>query len=100
VRIQIRRRGGLAGIALCADLDTAELGSQTAARVEDAVARLAATTGAAPTPHPDAFEYEITVPGRCDSVLVGEHELPSDLEPLIQKLSKVGHVEAPRQRPH
>jgi hypothetical protein len=76
------------------------LGGQTAARVENAVARLLATTGTSPTPKPDAFVYEITVPGSGDSVLVAEHELPSGLEPLIQKLSEVGHVEAPRQRPH
>jgi hypothetical protein len=100
VRIQVRRRGGLAGIALCADLDTAELGVQTAARVENAVAQLLATTATSPTPKPDAFEYEITVPGSGDSVLVAEDELPTDLEPLIQKLSEVGHVEASRQHPH
>lgn len=100
MRIQIRRRGGLAGIALCADLDTAELGVQTAVRVENAVVRLLATTATSPTPKPDAFEYEIAVPGSGDSVLVAEEELPTDLEPLIQKLSEVGHVEASRQRPH
>jgi hypothetical protein len=65
--------------------------------VDDAVGRLLATAGTAPTPHPDAFEYEITVPARGASVLVGEHELPSDLEPLIEKLSKVGQVEATRR---
>jgi hypothetical protein len=99
VRIQIRRRGGLAGIALCGEIDTAELGSQTAARVEEAVARLLATAGSSPIPKPDAFEYEITVPRSGDSVLVAEDELPTDLEPLIQKLSEVGHIEASRQRP-
>jgi len=98
VRVQIRRRGGLAGIALRADLDTAELGSQTATRVDEAVARLLTKTASAPTPLPDAFEYEITVPGRGDSVVVGEHELPSDLEPLVEKLAKVGDVEPPRRR--
>jgi hypothetical protein len=100
VRIQIRRRGGFAGIALYAELDTAELGGQTAARVEDAVARLLASAGTPPTPKPDAFEYEITVPGSGESVSVAEHEVPSDLEPLIQKLSEAGHVEARRQPPH
>jgi hypothetical protein len=99
VRIQIQRRGGLAGIALCAVVDTAELGSQTAARVEDAVSKLLASRGTVPTPHPDAFEYEITVPDGGDSVLIGEDELPSDLEPLISKLAKVGHVEPTRRRP-
>jgi hypothetical protein len=98
VRLQIRRRGGLAGVALRADLDTAEFGSETAARVDQAVARLLGSAGAAPpTPKPDAFEYEITVPDRGDSVVVGEHEMPSDLEPLIEKLSKVGHIEASRR---
>ena len=62
------------------------------------MAGLLAGAGTSSTPKPDAFEYEITVPGSGDSVSVAEHELPSDLEPLIQKLSKAGHVEAPRQR--
>jgi hypothetical protein len=97
VRLRIRRRGGLAGVALCADLDTAEFGSQTAARVDEAVSRLLSTTGTATTPKPDAFEYEITVPGRGDPVLVGEHEMPSELEPLIEKLSQVGRIEASRR---
>jgi hypothetical protein len=99
VRIRIRRRGGLAGIPLCADVDTAELGSQSAARVEAAVSKLLATRGTVPPPHPDAFEYEIAVPDRDDSVLVGEDELPSDLEPLLSKLAKVGHLEPTRRRP-
>ncbi len=98
MRIQIRRRGGLAGIALRADLDTAELGGQTASRVDKAVARLFTETVSVSAPLPDAFEYEITVPGRGDSVVVGEHELPSDLEPLVEKLAKVGDVEPARRR--
>jgi hypothetical protein len=99
MRVQIRRRGGLAGVALRADLDTSELDRETAAHVEGAIARLLNTGGTVPAPQPDAFEYEITVPDRGDSVLVGEREMPSDLEPLIEKLSKVGHVEAARGRP-
>jgi Emfourin len=99
LRIQIRRRGGLAGIALRADLDTSELDSETAARVEAAIARLWSATATVPTPQPDAFEYEITLPDHGAPVVVGEHELPSDLEPLIEKFSKVGQVEQPRRRP-
>jgi hypothetical protein len=96
MRIQIKRRGGLAGVTLRADLDTAELGSQTGAHVEEAVARLLTGTEAARTPHPDAFEYEITIPSRGDSVSVGEHELPRELEPLVEHLSKVGHLDRSR----
>ena len=95
--IHIRRRGGLAGVTLRADFDTAELGRQTAARVEDAVDQLLTTTCTAPTPRPDEFQYEITVPDHGASVVVGEHGLPSDLEPLIEKLPKVGHVESRRR---
>ena len=93
VIVQIRRRGGLAGVTLRADFDTAELGSQTAGRVEDAVGRLLKGPRTASTPRPDAFEYEITVPGHGAPVVVGEHDLPSDLEPLIERLPKVGQVE-------
>ena len=97
MRIQITRRGGLAGVALSAELDTETLDSGTAARVEDVIERLVANGGARPAPaHPDAFEYEIRLPGHERSVTVGESELPNELRPLLRELSRRGKVGSPR----
>jgi Emfourin len=98
VRVRIRRRGGLAGITLSTELDTSELDDRTAAQVEQAVMRLLAASDSVSTPHPDAFQYEISTPASDSSVVVGEHELPSELEPLTRRLTQAGQVE-PRSRP-
>jgi hypothetical protein len=58
---------------------------------------LLTTTRTVPTLRPDEFEYEITVPRQGASVVVGERGLPRDLEPLIEKLPKVGGVENRRR---
>jgi hypothetical protein len=93
MRIQVTRRGGLAGITLRADVDTAELDSATAARVEGTLTRLLNTAGSVSTPHPDAFQYEIAVPSRGKSVSLGERDVPADLQPLVELVSKVGSLE-------
>lgn len=92
VRVQIKRRGGIAGLTLGADLDTTELGGETASRVEQAVDRLTDQPPAPSSPQPDRFYYEITVPERDKSVSVAEQELPDDLRPLVDMLSKVGTI--------
>ena len=58
---------------------------------------LDSTAAAAPS-HPDAFQYEISVPESGRSVVVGEHELPSELDPLRQRLSQGGQAEPPSRR--
>ncbi|MDQ6816114.1 MAG: hypothetical protein M3018_01740 [Actinomycetota bacterium] len=93
MRIRIRRRGGLAGVTLRADVDTAELESATAARVEGALARLLTTAGPVSTPHPDAFEYEIGIPDRGEAVSFGEHDVPADLQPLVELVARDGSPE-------
>jgi hypothetical protein len=92
MRVRIRRRGGLAGVTLRADVDTSELDSATAARVEGALTRLT-TTGPVSTPHPDAFEYEIGIPERGQTVAFGEHNVPAELQPLVELVSRVGSPE-------
>ena len=92
MRVQIKRRGGIAGVTLYADLATTELDEETAARVEQAVDRLIYQPPAPSQPQPGRFSYEITVPSRGRSVSVAEHELPNDLRPLIEMLSKVGTI--------
>jgi hypothetical protein len=93
MRIRIRRRGGLAGVTLRADVDTADLDSAAAARVEGALTRLLTTAGPVSTPHPDAFEYEIGMPDRGETVSFGEHDVPADLQPLVELVSRVGSPE-------
>jgi hypothetical protein len=78
------RKGGLAGLTLAADLETAEPGVERA--LEQLVER-----GASGPPHPDAFEYHFELPdGRA--VAVPEHELPDDLEPLLDEFAKKGKM--------
>jgi hypothetical protein len=48
--------------------------------------------------NPDAFQYEISVPESGRSVVVGEHELPSELDPLRQRLSQGGQAEPPSRQ--
>jgi hypothetical protein len=93
MRIRIRRRGGLAGVTLRAEMDTTELDSATAARVERALTGLLATAGPVSTPHPDAFEYEIEIPDRGETVWLGEHDVPAELQPLVELVSRAGSPE-------
>jgi len=98
VRIQIERRGGLAGVTLRADVETTELDSDVAGRVEDALGRLFETPRTPSAAHPDMFEYEIGVPGRGQSVFVGEHDLPDGLRPLVEMLSTRGAIKGAQKR--
>jgi hypothetical protein len=86
----VTRKGGLAGLTLAADLDTKELG-EDAPRVERSLEQLVARDEPSQPPHPDAFEYHFAVPDR-DSVAVPEHELPQDLEPLLDEFAKKGKM--------
>jgi hypothetical protein len=99
MRIQITRRGGLAGIPLSAELDTGALQHETAAEVEQAVHELLGRGDQSTTPpHPDAFEYEIAVPGGGASARVSESELPPQLRPLLQELVSKGTLGTPERR--
>ena len=93
MRIQIKRRGGLAGVTLRADLVTADLDPDTAARVETAIGSLFEKAPTATPPRPDMLEYEIHAPARGESVVVAEDDLPDELRPLVEMLSKVGTIE-------
>jgi hypothetical protein len=99
VRVQIKRRGGLAGVTLGAEVSTSDLDDETKARVEKAVARLIDTPANAAAPQPDRFHYEITVPEQGATVTVPEQELPDDLRPLIEMASKLGTIESGRKGP-
>jgi hypothetical protein len=92
VRVQVTRRGGIAGVPLYADLATSDLDAETAAQVDGALDRLMDQPYVARPPQPDRFYYEITVPDRNRSTSVAEQDLPPELTPLIEMLSKVGTV--------
>jgi hypothetical protein len=101
VRIRVRRVGGLTGnIALAAELETAQLPPDDAARLEDAVSGLPWGAGAGAPPHPDAFRYEIQLPdepGRGTAVLE-EGDLAGDRDLLRTHLQRAGVIEPARRR--
>jgi len=96
VRIRVRRLGGIAGnIALAAELETADLPSADAMRLEGAVGALPWGAPAAEPPHPDAFRYEVDLPdepGRGTAVL-GEAEMERGMELLRTRLKRDGVIE-------
>src|SRR5690242_9211995 len=83
VRVQIKRRGGLAGLTLGAELDTSKMDGETAARVEHALESVVCSPPAPVPAQPDRFAYEITLPDRGKSVTVAEQQLPEELVPLV-----------------
>jgi hypothetical protein len=101
VRIRVRRLGGIAGnIAFAAELETADLPSDDAARLESAVESLAWGRPAGEPPHPDAFRYEIDLPDQPDRGLavLQERGLVGALAPLHEHLTAHG-VAGPSRRP-
>lgn len=86
--------GGVAGVTLTADVATEDLPAERAAQVQNALTNLPWGTRAEP-PYPDALRYEIT---RLDvpsgkSVLLGERDVPPDLDYLIQIVTEKGTFE-------
>jgi len=96
MRVRITRRGGLAGIALTAELDTASFDKATATRLDEALEKLVQRGGESATPpHPDAFDYEIVLPEHGRSARVGEPDMPPQLQPLLQELTTKGELGPP-----
>jgi hypothetical protein len=98
MRVHIKRRGGLAGVKLSADVATTDLDDEKAARAEQAVTRLLDEPAPVSPPQPDRFRYEITVPERGASVTVAEQDVPDDLRPLIEMASKAATIDSDRTR--
>jgi hypothetical protein len=98
VRVQINRRGGLAGVKLSADVATTDLDDEQAARAEQAVTRLLDEPAPVSPPQPDRFRYEIIVPERGATVTVAEQDLPDDLRPLIEMATRAATVDSDRTR--
>ncbi len=96
MRLRIRRLGGIAGIALQAELDTDDLPAAEASGVEQALGRL---RGAAPSgpPQPDAFRYEITPldDPAAAPVVLDQRDVPAELKGLVEEVGRSGE---PRRR--
>lgn len=73
MRVEVVRRGGLAGIPLRGSVETADKAASVALH------RLGG--GSTAPPHPDGFQYELSSDGR--SVVLNENDIPAALRPLI-----------------
>jgi hypothetical protein len=101
VRIRVRRLGGIAGnIALAAELQTADLPSAEAARLEEALGGLPWGAPAPEPPYPDAFRYEVDLPDEPErgTAVLGEAQMERGMELLRLHLKRDGVVE-PGRRP-
>jgi hypothetical protein len=101
VRIRVRRVGGIAGnIALAAELETTDLPSEDAARLEGALGGLPWGAPAAEPPHPDAFRYEVDLPDDPErgTAVLGEAQMERGMELLRLHLKRNGVIE-PGRRP-
>jgi hypothetical protein len=86
MHIRVTRRGGIAGIPLRGEIDTAELPPDQARLAEEALHTLPVTAAEAPPHHPDGFQYEIAfspTQGPARSMMIDEAEVPDGLRPLI-----------------
>jgi hypothetical protein len=94
MRLQIRRLGGIAGVTLRAQVDTAQMPAEQAARMDHAIRDLTGNASIEPL-RPDAFRYEITQlddPNQA-SILLNEHEIPAELHGLIDAFTESGEIE-------
>jgi hypothetical protein len=97
MRVEVTRRGGIAGVALHAGLDTDQLEAGEASHAEAALRDLPWGRPAAEPTGADRFRYEmVTVEaGRERRVELGEAEIPDALRPLLDLLHDHGHVGPP-----
>jgi hypothetical protein len=95
MEVRVVRRGGFAGIAMTATLDTSELADDDAVGAEAALAELDGDAPAPEPPHPDAFQYEIATEqeGMARSVVLNEGDVPDALRPLLDEAMKRAEVE-------
>lgn len=84
MRVRVERRGGIAGIPMTAEVDTAELGPDRADQAE----RLLRSSPPAPSgpPVPDGFRFHLSLPDSgsdSDVAVVDERQVPDALRPLL-----------------
>ena len=93
MHIQVVRRGGIAGVTLRGEADTAELAG-VGGDTEELLRALPSGGPAAPG-RPDRFRYEITVTeaGRSQTAHFNEDELPERLRPVVHAALANGTVD-------
>jgi hypothetical protein len=85
MRIQVVRRGGIAGVTLRGEADSAELAG-AGGDAEELLRSLPSGPPASPSPgRPDRFRYEITITdgARSQTAHFNEDELPKSLRPVV-----------------
>lgn len=94
MRVHVTRRGGLAGVALHAALDTAQLCAVDAASAEAALRDLPWDRLPAELTGVDRFRYEVVTEegGHERHVELGETEIPDALRPLLELLPDHGQM--------
>jgi transposase len=94
MRVDVTRRGGIAGIALHAVLDTAALAPADASRAEAALRDLPWDQPPAEPTGADRFRYEVVTveDDHARRVELAEGEIPDSLRPLLQLLSEQGQI--------
>lgn len=94
MRVDVTRRGGFAGLALHAALDTAQLAPADAPRAEAALRDLPWGRPPAEPAGADRFRYEVvTVEGGHERhVELAEGEIPDALRPLLTLLNDCGQL--------
>jgi len=93
MHIQVVRRGGIAGVTLRGETDTAELAG--AGRDTEELLRALPSGGPAVPGRPDRFRYEITVTeaGRSQTAHFNEGELPEGLRPVVKAVLDRGTLD-------
>ena len=81
MHLQVTRRGGLAGIPLRGEVDTATLPAAQTRAADAVLASLPGDRAPAGARHPDGFSYELSFGGR--SVTLDETAIPAGLRPAI-----------------
>jgi hypothetical protein len=90
MHIQVVRRGGIAGVTLRGETDSAEL----AGDAEELLRSLPSGDPASPG-RPDRFRYEIIVTeaGRSQTAHFNEDELPKSLRPVVDAALARGTID-------
>jgi hypothetical protein len=94
LRITFERSGGFAGITISTTVNTDDLSISEADElrrlIEEADFFNQPAVIAPHEPHPDRFQYEVTVQddGRLHTIMVSEEVMPENLRPLIRWLSE------------
>ncbi len=94
MRVDVTRRGGVAGVSLPATLDTGQLTETDASRVEAALRALPWGRLSQGSMGPDRFRYEIVTAGDDHErrVVLSESEIPEALRPLLALLADRGQI--------